>query len=35
VPLLLHGVERAEAQPDDTSLFINGLLHSTNDKGYG
>ena len=31
VPLLLHGVERAEPQPDDTSLLINGLVHSPDD----
>ena len=31
MPLLLHGVERAEPQPDDTSLLINGLVHSPDD----
>ena len=31
MPLLLHGVERAEAQPDDTSLLVNGLVHSSDD----
>ena len=31
MPLLIHGVERAEPQPDDTSLLINGLVHSPDD----
>ncbi len=31
MPLLLHGIERAKPQPDDTSLLINGLVHSPDD----
>ena len=31
MPLLLHGVERAEPQPDDTSLLVDGLVHSPDD----
>ena len=32
MPLLLHGVERAEAQPDDTPLLVKRLVHSPNDN---
>ena len=31
VPLLLHGVERSKSKPDDTSLLIKRLVHSSND----
>jgi hypothetical protein len=32
VPLLLHAIERAKAQPDHTSLLFDGLLNSANDE---
>ena len=35
MPLLLHGVERAEPQPYHTSLFVNRFVDPPNDDGIG
>ena len=35
MPLLLHGVERSESQPDDTSLFVNRFVDPPDDDGVG
>ena len=35
MPLLLHSVERAEPQPDHTSLFVDRFVDPPNDDGVG